>query len=311
MTLSIVLKLFILLCISKKGGRIVQKALPIGLLVVILVVGLFAGLGVGLVVLPPKTIEKTETQTQLITSILTSVLTNTITNIQTSFETKTKLETQTLTQTYTAFSTIVETVQTGVAKEYRLGYKERGPLKILSSAGWQKGDTAYVFAEIQNTGSQNLQFVKVGIILFDQNSRAICADGRYSEIDVLLPNQKTPVFWLQLNMPYETYDIFIESWSETTKQPYREFRVENVKTWTDTLGYLHVVGDVVNTGTLTAKYVNVVVTFYDKEGKIVSAKSGYVTPSELGAGSRGSFDVYPDVGKEEIDHWSIQVCCSD
>jgi hypothetical protein len=51
--------------------------------------------------------------------------------------------------------------------------------------------------------------------------------------------------------------------------------------------------------------------YYDKEGKIVSAKSGYVTPSELGAGSRGSFDVYPDVGKEEIDHWSIQVCCSD
>jgi hypothetical protein len=84
---------------------------------------------------------------------------------------------------------------------------------------------------------------------------------------ILLPGQKTPIFELQPNTPYEKCRVFIEGWKETNKQPYREFEVRDISSFIDKYSFLHVVGKVVNTGAKTAEGIEVVVTFYDIEGE--------------------------------------------
>jgi hypothetical protein len=68
-------------------------------------------------------------------------------------------------------------------------------------------------------------------------------------------------------------------------------------------------GKVVNIGAKTAEEVEVVVTFYDIEGNIISSDREPVTPSELKPGAVGSFDASTFIGVDKIDRWLIQVQC--
>ena len=276
----------------------------------LLIAGLVVGLVVGVFVPQVHQAYVTETRTELVKVTETVPQTVRTTEHATTTETRTKLESQT---SYKVLTT-TETIQT-VAPEYRLGYQEWGPLRILSTNFlWCTEELAVIFAELQNTGSQNLQSVTVGIMFFDENNRVIYADSCYSVINILLPNQRTPVVWAVASFPHvRTYHVFIQSWSETSIQPYREFRVEEIKTWIDSDGYFHLSGEVVNTGGLTAGSTGVVVTLYDREGKIVFGGGAAlpVTPAELNPGSRGSFDFFVTFEIEKIDHWSTQVQCSE
>jgi len=265
-------------------------------LVVMLVVGLVAGLGIGFMAAPVKTVERVEAHTYTTTSTITT----------TAISVKTLTETRTLTETLYKVLTTTEAAA---------GYKPPipradAPLKILSLACWERHNNAYVYAELQNTGPRNLEYVKLGVILLDENDRIVYVGDAFSQIKILLPGQKTPVFELQRNTPYEKCRVFIEGWEETDEQPYREFEVRDVSSFIDKYGSLHVVGKVVNTGAKAAKGVEVIVTFYDVEGNIISSDSEPVTPFELKPGETGSFDASTFIGVDKIDHWLIQVQCS-
>jgi PKD repeat protein len=258
---------------------------------------LFIGLGIGFIAAPAKTVEKVEVHTYSTTNTVTA----TVTRMETLTETKT------LTETLYRVSATTETVMIGYKPPIP---KADAPLKILSLRCWKKDDNAYIYAELQNTGSRNLDYVKLGIILLDVDDRIVYVGDSFSQIEILLPGQKTPVFELQPNTPYERCHVFVESWEETGEQPYREFEVRDVNSFVDKYGFLHVVGKVVNVGVRTAEEVEVVVTFYDSEGNIVSSERESVTPSELKPGSYGSFDASTFIGVDKIGHWSIQVQCS-
>jgi hypothetical protein len=270
------------------------------LVVVMLVVGLSIGLGVGFIAAPTKTVERVEVHTYSTTNTVTA----TVIKMETLTETKTRIETKTLRETLYKVSTTTATIMAGYKPPIP---KADTPLKILSLRCWQKDNNAYIYAELQNIGSRNLEFVKLGIILLDSEDKIVYVGDAFSQIEILLPVQKTPVFEFQPNLLYERCHVFIEGWSETEKQPYREFEVRDVNSFIDRYGFLHVVGKVVNIGARTAEEVEVVVTFYNRDGNIVSSYRKSVVPSELKPKSYGYFDVSTSIGVDEIDHWLIQV----
>ena len=267
------------------------------LVVVVLVVGLVAGLGIGFMVTPAKIIERVEMHTYTTTSIVTT----------TAMSMMILTERRTLTETLYKVLTTTEIAATGYKPPIP---RADAPLKILSFTCWERNSNAYIYAELQNIGLRNLEYVKLGVILLDENDRIVYVGDAFSEIKILLPGQKTPVFELQPNMPYERCRVFVEGWEETDEQPYKEFEVRNAYSFVDRYGFLHVVGEVVNIGAKTAERVEVVVTFYDKEGNIVSSDREPVTPFVLEPKAFGFFDSSTFIGVGKIDHWLIQVQCS-
>ena len=56
--------------------------------------------------------------------------------------------------------------------------------------------------------------------------------------------------------------------------------------FTDSVGYLHVVGEVQNNTPTNAQFVQVIGTFYDNNNQVVATHFTYTNPSDIGAGQK-------------------------
>jgi hypothetical protein len=70
-----------------------------------------------------------------------------------------------------------------------------------------------------------------------------------------------------------------------------------------------VVGEVKNTGTQAATYVEVIATFYDATGEVVATDFTYADPYDLAAGQTAPFEVLEldDTQVAKISSYELQV----
>ncbi len=61
-------------------------------------------------------------------------------------------------------------------------------------------------------------------------------------------------------------------------------------------GWYEVVGEVRNTGSTLARYVQVVATFYDASGAVIDTSSSYTNPSDISPASAAPFKVWSTKG---------------
>lgn len=169
-------------------------------------------------------------------------------------------------------------------------------LEILSHSHFMDSIGSYhVVGEVQNNSSNKLDFVKVTGTFYNASGTVVDTDFTYTMIDTLLPGQKSPfeIFVLEesISATVDHYTVAVSDWDTTSEEPYRGFSILSQSTSTDVLGARHVVGEVKNTGTQEATYVQVVATFYDASGKVVAAEFTYTDPSTLVAGQTAPFEV--------------------
>ena len=75
----------------------------------------------------------------------------------------------------------------------------------------------------------------------------------------------------------------------------------------------HIVGEVQNNGTQTAKFVQVSATLYDSNNKVIGTDFSFTNPSDIEPGQKAPFEV--TVGTDKvmgvdlniIDHYAVQV----
>ena len=61
--------------------------------------------------------------------------------------------------------------------------------------------------------------------------------------------------------------------------------------YVDSIGAIHIVGEVLNQAPVTASFVKVIVTFYDAYGQVIGTDFTFTDPSDLAPGQRTPFDV--------------------
>ena len=74
----------------------------------------------------------------------------------------------------------------------------------------------------------------------------------------------------------------------------------------------HIVGEVQNNGTETAKFVEVSATLYDNNNKVIGTESTFTTPRDIEPGQKAPFEI--TVGTDKvmggdlsiIDHYAVQ-----
>jgi hypothetical protein len=78
--------------------------------------------------------------------------------------------------------------------------------------------------------------------------------------------------------------------------------------FTDSVGYLHVVGEVQNNTPTNAQFVQVTGTFYDNNNQVVGTQFTYTNPSDIGSGQKAPFDLTllsASIPISQIDHYNL------
>jgi hypothetical protein len=68
-------------------------------------------------------------------------------------------------------------------------------------------------------------------------------------------------------------------------------RILSHSAYTSSTGSLHIVGEVINQSPVTAKFVKIIVTFYNAYNQVMGTDFTYTQPSDLAPGQRASFDI--------------------
>jgi hypothetical protein len=177
------------------------------------------------------------------------------------------------------------------------------PLVLSNVYNLVSGDTHYVVGEIKNTGSENLENVKVAVGYYDTTGNTIGAEVLSIPIDILVPNQISPfVFERSSASEVARYEVVVNRFSVTDEEPYVNFECSNHR-WNDP----QVVGLVKNTGSMNAVSVKVSAVFYDASGKPLGYGSNYIWGSMLKAGERFPFSVQAKELVGEPHHYTLFV----
>ena len=78
--------------------------------------------------------------------------------------------------------------------------------------------------------------------------------------------------------------------------------------FTDSVGILHVVGEVQNNAPSTAQFVQVIGTFYDNNNQVVGTQFTYTNPSDIPSGQKAPFDLTllsASISVSQIDHYRL------
>jgi hypothetical protein len=86
-------------------------------------------------------------------------------------------------------------------------------------------------------------------------------------------------------------------------------QILSYNSFTDSIGYLHVVGEIKNNYPSTATFVRIVGTFYDINNQVVGTQFTYANPSDIGSGEKAPFVLIlrsASIPISQIDHYSLQ-----
>jgi len=151
----------------------------------------------------------------------------------------------------------------------------------------------HVVGEVQNNGDGALQFVKITATFYDSAGTVVATSFTYTMIEILHAGQKSP------------FDVFLFDKAQSAKVARYELGITYQQSGSlpiglqilshskhiDSIGWLHVVGEIKNIGDREAHYVKVVATFYDSGGKVVGTFFGYSDPEDLAPRQKAPFEI--------------------
>ena len=142
-------------------------------------------------------------------------------------------------------------------------------------------------------------FYIVGEIIatyYDQEETVIGTDFTFTELDILLPGQTSPFeisSYPDIIKP-ASYKLDID-YHTTDEQPLSGLRVKSSSDSIDSLGFLKIVGEIENTSTNSAQFVQIIATYYDAQNNVIGTDFTFTQVTTLQAGTTASFELssYP------------------
>jgi len=199
-----------------------------------------------------------------------------------------------------AVTTTTEITQTTV---------DTSPISILSHNSYADGNYYHVIAEVRNNLQSNVEYVKITATFYDSSNYVVATDYSYTPIDILQPNQLSPVDLS--TYPYtgsvDHYTLSIGGYWETTDEPYTNLITQGATTSTDSLGYYDVIGEVKNTGSSSIEYTKIIITFYDASGEIIGYDYTYANNDIILPGQTSPFSASSYPQKFQPASYSIQL----
>jgi len=157
-------------------------------------------------------------------------------------------------------------------------------------------------------GTQNVDLAVLTATFYDSSNNGIGNGLAFAHVSILTPGEKSPfkVTDKTKGLVVNHYSVAVTSASYTTDQPNTKLKVKGTSSNIDQIGSYHALGEVANTGSTTAKSVEVIVTFYNSTGGVVDTGLTFTSPSDLNAGATGPFDAPTNTNVSAISSFVAQ-----
>lgn len=177
---------------------------------------------------------------------------------------------------------------------YRLKFRPLASgVILLSTKAWtiEGGTKLVVVGELFNNTADTRQFAKIEIRFFDGANQQLGPTYiGYSHIALMEPRTRSPVGGGYAPIPagYDHYSLRAGQGSPTSEQPVGDLVVNAGAPWTTDWGARHYPGTLTNSNAFALTSSQVVLTLYDKLGKVVNVDFTY--PGAVPAGGTVEFD---------------------
>jgi len=189
--------------------------------------------------------------------------------------------------------------------------RAKDAVQILTHAKFVDGlGYTDVVGEVQNSGSENLHLVTMAATFFDAANNVIDNSTAVTLMDILTPQQKSPfkVISTKPRLNVDHYRIEVSDATISNREPNRSLKIRGVSGGVNAVnGFYDVKGEVLNNGTSIARFVEVLVTFYDSSGSVVELGSTFTDPSDLDPGMAAPFNASGMNNVPKIASFSVQV----
>ena len=89
----------------------------------------------------------------------------------------------------------------------------------------------------------------------------------------------------------------------------KSFKIASSNDFIDSIGFLHVVGEVENNTPIDTQFVKITGTFYDSNNKVVATHFTYTSPSDISSGGKAPFELIlssASIPMSQINHYNLQ-----
>ena len=176
----------------------------------------------------------------------------------------------------------------------------------IDSLGW-----LHVVGEAQNVGNQAVEYVRISATFYDSSNTVVGTAFTYSDLNVILPNRKSPfdilLYEESQSSKVDHYELSVSFSTTVSKQ--QSLQILSYSSYIDSLGWFHIVGEVENTATGGATYVKVIATCYES-GTVINNGFDYTT--DLDRGQKAPFEILIiDNNPELISSYELTVESSE
>ncbi len=182
-------------------------------------------------------------------------------------------------------------------------------VEILSYSG-VSGEYGYytVYGEVKNNLNYNVKYVKIVASYYNNANQFLGSAFTYTELDTIKPGQKSPFEISTYPDKYTPSKVTLQvSFSRDYSNPLAGVSILNHSGRTDSYGYYDVIGEVKNNSNSDARYVKLVCTYYDDNGKVIGCSFSYAEMDTLRPGQSSPYEVTSYPLKIRPASYSIQV----
>jgi hypothetical protein len=160
--------------------------------------------------------------------------------------------------------------------------------------------TLTIVGEVRNDSALDVGETAVTATFYGTDGQVIGEVGGPTLLPTLTPGIRSP-FILTLPRPVgvANYSLRATGRPVTLTVPDGGLVVVNTRRFEDTTGFYHIAGVIQNRETQKVEQARVIVTLYDRSGRVINVGFAYPQPSALASGERADFDVtftyYPKV----------------
>lgn len=165
---------------------------------------------------------------------------------------------------------------------------------ISSNSFLDRNGFFHIIGEIKNITPNPITNVTITANLIDESNQSMSNQTRFAELRTIRPSYFSP-FEIVIYEPHiarntRNYTLNIDyNYTETQKES--ALQIERNSSRLDITGNYFIYGNIKNNGKDESKSTNIIVIFYERDGKIIGIGRGQSEPYDISAGSSAGFGI--------------------